>query len=196
MNLVEVRKGVTLSSLDLTARRTGAAGLQAIQTSVTRKISELKSTVNTRYEIEALALGHKATAHNTQTPAPIKPLRAWGSVHFGPKATEIPAGPPMYFPGDLWPKTNLILLEAQRMFPLRSQTVDLCKWVIAEMTTVLSNAVRENKMGANQAITEGLGGMADLLHSMLVHNDDWPHSGFFEPLRASMQAGQGDKEVG
>ncbi len=33
-------------------------------------------------------------------------------------------------------------------------------------------------MSANEAITEGLGGMADLLHSMLVHNDDWPHSGF------------------
>jgi hypothetical protein len=107
-----------------------------------------------------------------RVPAPIRPVgTSYTLSSREPKATELPPNPPMYFPSDLWPQTNLILLEAQREFRLQSQILELCKYVIAKMMPLFFEAVRAGKMTGNAVLTEHLGGMADLLHSLLVYND-------------------------
>lgn len=113
-------------------------------------------------------------------PAPVRTVStALTSVSVtAPKASQVPHDPPMYFPSDLWPQTNVILLESQRKFPLQTQTLELCRHVTAEMTPVFCEAVRGGKIKASSVLQDGCGGIADLLHSLLVYNDDEPHSGF------------------
>jgi hypothetical protein len=96
----------------------------------------------------------------------------------GRKPTEVPASPPTYFPRDLWPQTNVILLEARRKFPHQAQTLELCKHITSEMTPLFYEAVNAGRMKADAVLCEGHGGMEDLLRFLLVHNDDGPHTGF------------------
>jgi hypothetical protein len=190
MMLIEVRKGVAMSNIGLVAARTQDTGRQVAQRHLTMEINRLKSKVCTKYDVEARTLEHKKVRHVGQAPAPTTPLRGGAIAHSTPKLTEIPGSPPVYFPGDLWPKTNLILLEAQRKFPIRTQTLEMCRHIIVQMTPVLCEAVRAGKMTANAALTEGLGGMADLLHSILVWNDDSPKSGFSALSEQAYRLGQ------
>jgi hypothetical protein len=126
--------------------------------------------------------GTKPTKHpKPKAPSPIKPVNTSAGIRLDsrePKASQVPHDPPIYFPSDLWPQTNVILLEAQRKFPLQTQTLELCKHVTSEMTPLFCEAVKVGKMKAGAMLCEGLGGMEDLLHFLLVHNDDGPHTGF------------------
>lgn len=176
--LIEARKGAATSSIGLVARRTGKTGLPTAQRHLTKGINRLRSTMTTKYEIEIRALGHNKAKSLSKAPDPIKPVTGGGIMHSAPKPSEVPANPPLYFPGDLWPKTNLVLLEAQRKFPLRLQMREMCRRIVGEMTPILCEAVRTKRMSGNASLAEGLGGMSDLLHSVLAHNDDSPHSGF------------------
>ena len=90
----------------------------------------------------------------------------------GRKSTEVPANPPTYFPGDLWPQTNVVLLESRRKFPQRTYTLELCRHIVSEMTPLFCDAVKTGKMKADAVQRENGGGMEDLLHSLLVYNDD------------------------
>jgi len=111
-------------------------------------------------------------------PAPPASVGGLGIVPYQSKPTEVPHDPPTYFPFDLWPRTNVILLEAQRKFPHQTQALELCKHVTSEMTPLFCEAVKAGKLKAGAVLTEGLGGMEDLLHFLLVCNDDGPKSGF------------------
>jgi hypothetical protein len=112
----------------------------------------------------------------SQAPTPPTRLRGgWTAIRAKP--TQIPPNPPTYFPSDLWPKTVVILAEAVRKYPHQSQTLELCKNVISEMTPLFYEAVKAGKIKASAVLSEGFGGMADLLHSLLVYNDEGPHSG-------------------
>jgi hypothetical protein len=71
----------------------------------------------------------------------------------------------------------VILLEAQRKFPLQTQTLELCKHVTSEMTPLFCQAVKVGKMKADEVLRDGFGGMQDLLHSLLIRNDDGPPTG-------------------
>lgn len=95
-----------------------------------------------------------------------------------PKASEVPHDPPIYFPRDLWAKTNLILLKAQRAFPLQRQTLELCKRVIADMAPLFTDAVKNGNIKADAVQTRDGGGMEDLLRLLLMCNDDGVKSGF------------------
>jgi len=97
---------------------------------------------------------------------------------YRPEPTQVPDYPPMYFPSDLWPQANMILLDASKKLPLRTQIRELCKHVIAEMVPVFVGAVTAGRMTASAVLTEGLGGMADLLYSLLIYNDYGSRSGF------------------
>lgn len=180
--VIEARKGSVMSSVSLTALRTRAEDPHAAQSHLAKEINALTSRVNTRYEIEARTLGHKTTKTKPRLPEPVRTVStALTSPAFGsrdPRPTGVPPNPPMYFPMDLWPQTNVILLESQRKFPLQAQTLELCKHVTAEMTPVFCEAVRGGKIKASSVLQEGCGGMEDLLHSLLVYNDDESHSGF------------------
>ncbi|PYT75896.1 MAG: hypothetical protein DMG40_27335 [Acidobacteria bacterium] len=127
----------------------------------------------------------------TQAPAPPKEVGGTGITHARePKTSQVPHDPPIYFPNDLWPQTNVILLEAQRKFPLQTQTLELCKHVASEMTPLFCEAVKDGKMKAGAVLREGLGGMEDLLHFLLVHNDDGSKSGFSSLSDQAYRLGQ------
>jgi hypothetical protein len=114
----------------------------------------------------------------SQAPAPISPLRgSWrGSQE---RSTQMPPNPPTNFPSDLWPKTCLILADAVQKFPdRRRQMPELCEHLISDMTPLYCGAVLDGTMKADAALREDLGGMQDLLRSLLMHNDDGPRSGF------------------
>jgi len=126
----------------------------------------------------------------TQAPAPPTSVGGHGLTPYSPTATEVPANPPMYFLSDLWPQTNVILLEARKKFPLQTETRELCRHVIAEMTPFFCAAVKAGKMKASAVQRECGGGMEDLLHSLLVCNDDGPKSGFSSLSHQAYQRGQ------
>lgn len=119
------------------------------------------------------------TVHRiTRAPKPATSLSGTGGWTRRPESTEVPASPPTNFPLDLWPQTNVILLEAREKFPYQTQTLELCKQVVSQMTPLFCQAVSEGKMNASAVQCEGRGGMEDLLHFLLVHNDDGVHTGF------------------
>ena len=182
--LIEGWKGTAMSSIELCAVRTRRNQyLQAAQDHLAREINALKSNVSTKYEIEARTLEHKKAAKpKPKAGEPVRYPRTTGftSVSLGasdPKPTELPANPPMYFPTDLWPQTNVILLKARRKFPVQTQALELCKLVTAQMTPLFCEAVRAGKMKAGAVQHESGGGMEDLLRLLLIHNDPGPRSG-------------------
>lgn len=114
----------------------------------------------------------------TKAPAPPREVGGLGLAPYQPKPAEVPHDPPMYFPSDLWPQTNVILLKAQRRFPIQTQTVELCKHIVLEMAPLFVEAVKAGKMKAANVLREHGGGMEDLLHHLLVCNDPGPQSGW------------------
>jgi|SRR5579863_2635899 len=127
----------------------------------------------------------------TKAPPPITPLSgagAWAGNRARP--TQMPQNPPTNFPSSLWPKTVVILARTVREYPSQIQTLELCKRVISEMTPLFREAVKLGKMKGHDVFTDGLGGMADLLHSLLVYNDDGPHSGFSSLSDQAYRLGQ------
>jgi len=108
----------------------------------------------------------------TKAPAPPKEVGGFGVTHTPDweKPSRVPHDPPTYFSGNLWPQTNVILLKAQRNFPLQTQILKLCEHVIREMTPLFCEAVNAGKMTANEVLSERLGGMADLLRAICQRN--------------------------
>jgi hypothetical protein len=105
----------------------------------------------------------------SRVPAPITPLRGtW--VPADPKPTEIPSDFPAYFPNELKARTAVILAEAVKEFPVQTRTPELCKRIVSQMTPLFCEAVEKGTMTAGAVLEKGLGGMADLLHSLLVYN--------------------------
>ena len=169
---------------------------------LSREIRKLKGEVTNRYEIEARELGYRNTPTEGAVPEEEKkskqgsqprkaqstgiiPGQFQGPTHeerlrfeLRGKPTDVPANPPSYFPDDLWPQTNVILLESRKKFPRRSHTLEMCRHIVSEMTPLFCEAVKAGKMKVGAVLCEGLGGMEDLLHFLLVHNDDGPPTGF------------------
>lgn len=90
----------------------------------------------------------------------------------------------------------MILAEASRKFQYQTQTLELCKHVISEMIPLFCEAVTNGTMKASAALEEGLGGMGDLLRSVVVYNDDGPHTGFGlsnEAYRLQQEARKSDE---
>jgi hypothetical protein len=185
--IMAARKGAIHGDLELLARRVGlGTELTPVLNHLVHETNRLQNSLATQYEIEALELAKQSDSTKPpqrprgSAPPPINPVNTSRGLWLDPasKPTEIPHDPPIYFPIDLWPQTNVILLEAQRKFPLRAQTLELCKHVTSEMTPLFCEAVEAGKMKASAVLREGLGGMEDLLHSLLVLNDDGPRTGF------------------
>lgn len=101
----------------------------------------------------------------TQTPAP---MRASGGL--GPKPMRMPMEYPLYYPNALRPKTEVILATAVKRFPDQEQILELCKYVISEMTAVFRAAAEAGTMKPDEVISGA--GMGGLLHSLLVYNCD------------------------
>lgn len=147
-----------------------------------RRAAERKQLLQSELELSKLRLSKVIEAKEekelkqgshlpyvTRAPAPVPRLRG-GWTPQTPKPAQIPPDCPPYYPCDLWPRTQVILAEAVRKFPKQTQTLELCKHVISEMTSHLLNIVQAGRVKAHQALSDS--GMGGLLHSLLVYNCD------------------------
>lgn len=178
---VAARKGAIQGETVLLAGRTGiGTGLTPALHHLVHEISRVQGDLAKRYEIEAIELGKPTMQKRrfTQAPAPPTPIRGLGLELHQPKPTEVPGNPPTYFPSDLWPQTNVILLKAQRMFLTQTQTLELCKHVVSEMTPLFIEAVKTGRMKAANVLRDHGGGMEDMLQLLLLRNDPGPNSGW------------------
>lgn len=180
-SFIAAREGDSGGNLKLFAGRTNThTHLSAALGHLVRGVNQLKGEVANRYEIEAIELSKKESqARNvTKAPPPPREVGGLGITHVSAKPTQIPPDLPMYFPKELKARTQVILAEAVRKFQYQPQTLELCKHVISEMIPLFCEAVTNGTMKASMALEEGLGGMGDLLRSLVVYNDDGPHSGW------------------
>lgn len=178
------QKDAIQHEMEQTARRRGEHNSGVLHYLI-QEISHLQSELAARYEAEALECVKRAA--RDRMPEPVRPIST-GLTRAGappseppglgrglalpePKPTSVPHDPPRYFPADLWPETNVILLKAQRKFSLQTQTVEMCKHIVSELTPVFVEAVRTGKIRATSVQMERGGGMEDLLHHLLVCND-------------------------
>jgi hypothetical protein len=180
--IMAARKGAIHGDLELLARRVGiGTELTPALHHLVHEANRLQSDVATHYEIEAIELFKKESQARkvTQALPPPHEVSGLGISHSHAKSARIPPNPPAYFPTDLWPKTVVILAETVKKFPDRGkQMPDLCRQYISDMTPIFYEAVENGRLKSGAVLSEDLGGMQDLLRSLLVYNDDGPHSGF------------------
>jgi hypothetical protein len=169
---VAARKGAIQGETELLASRTGiGTRLTPALHHLVHEINRVQGDLGTLYEIEAreLAKQQARVHHVTQAPAPIQPLRV-GGITRAPKPTQLPPDCPLYYPNELKTKTQVIFAEAVRKYPEQTQALELCKYVISEMTPVFRAAVEDGTMKPYQVLSDS--GMGGLLHSLLLFNCD------------------------
>jgi len=102
----------------------------------------------------------------TKAPRPPTPLRAssWKPPAPGPSQplTDLPA----YYPNNLKVRTLDVIGTAIKAFPNQSQILDLCKKVLAKLSTPFCAEVQAGRLRADLAPSH----MSDLIHSLLVYN--------------------------
>jgi hypothetical protein len=114
-----------------------------------------------------LHLGHSLTKTVPVTKAPPPPSEVGGrGVIQEPKATEIPRDLPGEYPRTLVARTFVIIGEAVKRFPVQTQTLELCRHVICELTPHFRKALRDKVFQQDQALST----MHDLVHDLVVHN--------------------------
>jgi hypothetical protein len=199
-NFIAAREGDSRGNLETLARRRGIGGthLTPALHHLVHSMSHFKSEVTTRYEIEAIELSKTESRARmvTQAPPPPREVGGLGITHSHAKPTQIPPDFPMYFPKELKARTAVILAEAVRKFQYQTQTLELCRHVISEMIPLFCEAVTTGTMKASMALEEGLGGMGDLLRSLVVYNDDGPRTGWGlsnEAYRLQQEARKSDE---
>jgi hypothetical protein len=109
----------------------------------------------------------KKTVFVTKAPPPVSEVGGRGEIH-GPKATEVLSSLPVEYPSTLVAQSHLIIVQAVRKFPIQTQTLELCKYVISELTPHFREALQNKVFQPDQALSR----MQDLLHYLLVHNCD------------------------
>lgn len=106
-----------------------------------------------------------------QKPEPITPISGSGDSGMPPprpRPTQMPHDYPPYYPNHLKPRTTVIIGEALKKFPDQTQTLQLCKHVISELTPHICAAAHNNTLRADLALFE----MKSLLPYLLVANCD------------------------
>lgn len=87
-----------------------------------------------------------------------------------PRSTQIPPDLPAHYPDVLRVPTHVIMAEAVRRFSQQTHTLELCKWVISELTPVIRKAVGGLTMRPESVFSES--GIEGLLRYLLVYNCD------------------------
>ena len=85
--------------------------------------------------------------------APPPPTILRGSfVPTPPKPTEGLDHLPTYYPAALTAKTNLIICKAMRKFPVQPEILELCKYVVKELTPVFRDALQNGALRQDEAL--------------------------------------------
>jgi hypothetical protein len=173
---IAVRKGTIQHNLGLYGRRAGA-DVSAATHHLVHQINKLHDECSTRCEVEARAL-EKPRAPERASRAPRPPSEVGGRMVSYPmtRSLQLPLEPPMYFDRDLWVKASVILIEARSKYHEQPELLEFCKAVVSQMTPAFQEAVATGRIKASAML--GDSGMGGLLHSILIHNDDGPKSGF------------------
>lgn len=194
--VIETRKESSREFLTNHATQTGMSRsllgpqVQELEREAARLIAEWRR----RTEIEALEIEHerkslrntsaRAMAEKerkeaqpvrpiTKAPKPLTPLSGRGMLR-GPKPTQMPLDWPPYYPNNLIPLTTVIIGEALKKFPVQTQTLPLCKYVISRLTPHLCAAVQRKILRADLALSR----MSELLHYLSVSNCDDSEASF------------------
>jgi hypothetical protein len=86
----------------------------------------------------------------------------------------MPLDLPLYYPNGLKLRTTAIIGEALKNFPVQTQTLELCKYVISKLTPHFCAVVRDKELRADLAPDR----MSDLVHCLLVANCHDPSERF------------------
>jgi hypothetical protein len=103
----------------------------------------------------------------SQAPRPIVPVR--GSVkRLAAKPTSVPLNLPPDYPNQLEPRTILIVGEAVRKFSVQPQILELCRYVISQLTEHLYAEAESKRLRADLVLSHATA----LLRSLLAANCD------------------------
>ena len=158
-------KKTRLPPLPEVAALTALAEAEGEEAEKEKKLKELES--HDREWADLIARTPKPVRLTSRAPEPIPPMRG-GFRPARPKPAQIPLDLPPSYPNNLKPQTDVILGEAVRKFPLQTQTLQLCKFVISELTPHFCAAVQNKKMRADLVRSV----LSELLHYVLVANCD------------------------
>ncbi len=107
----------------------------------------------------------KQTVPVTKAPPPISEVGGLGTIH-APRPTEVLLKLPGGYPKTLVARTFAIITEAVRKFPAQTQTQELCRYVICELTPHFRKALRDKVFQQDQALST----MNDLVRELIFHN--------------------------
>lgn len=129
-------------------------------------VSNSEAPIKTELEREK---GEPKPRFVTHAPEPITPVgRGWTPPR--PKFTRIPPDFPSFYPNDLKPQTHVIIADAVRKFPEQTLALELCKYVISQLTPHFRTAVQRGAMRADLVLSDC--GIQGLLRCLLVYNCD------------------------
>jgi hypothetical protein len=110
---------------------------------------------------------NKKTSISTAPPA-VRPLSG-GRLASPPKRIVTPPlDHLLYWPDAPMAKIYVVIGEGKKQFPLQTQVVDLCKYVIDKLTPEFLKGVRSGKLLQSLALDS----MLDLINSLLIYNCD------------------------
>jgi hypothetical protein len=101
----------------------------------------------------------------SKTPAPIIPVRGSGMAHV-PKPTQSILDWPPNYPDDLRSQTTVTIGKALMKFPVQTQTLGLCKYVVSKLTPHFCGAVQHKALKTHAVLSV----TADLMHYLAVAN--------------------------
>lgn len=167
--VIAARCATIKGDIILEGRRIRSTNLTAVLNHLHREKGQLENVISNRYEIEAHELELKGARLVTKAPPlPINGIGSGSNAPSNPKPTQVPENLPLYYPSALGPQTHVIIAEAVRKCPHQTKSLELCKYVISEMTPVFRAAVEAGTIRPEQVLSDS--GMGGLLHSLLVYN--------------------------
>lgn len=128
---------------------------------------------------------HRHVRPVTQAPPPPTVLRGSSYIPRDPEPSQPLLDFPAYYPNHLKPRTSVVIGEAVRKFPVRTQVLDLLKHVISGLTTDFSTAVAKSTLRPDLALAQ----MGDLIHCLSVQN----HDGHSDTHRLEQEARKSDE---
>lgn len=188
--LIVTRKGTVEHGAELWSKRTRHEGAHIPLRMWTQMITKLRAEWMSKLEAEAVANEHRSRIESTKpkddvmadpvdssfrkrvaiTNAPPPPTILSGTswIPRQPKPTVPLDGLPPYYPASLTTKTDLVICEAVKKFPVQTHVVEFCKYVLTKLKPDFLEVIKRGELKQNLALTR----MRELLHSLLVYNCD------------------------
>jgi hypothetical protein len=178
VSLIAARQGSAESQVMLRATRTGSTHNPQLPGAVGRwhrQIQDLRVSLWREFEIETSERRYTLAAQQAEAskppenfqnrglpsdvspkktvPVPKAPPPSIGTIHL-PTPTEVLSDLPVGYPRTLVVRTFVIIGEAVRKFPVQTQTLELCRYVICELTPHFRKALRDKVFQQDQALCD------------------------------------------